>query len=319
MQKRKRINSLYLTYAIFFTAIGLIMLFIKTDLIEYLSLPPLSVITFSVLTFLTGLSFFIMLYVRGDLFQSFNRSNNDLSNIDIIEEINNRIQIVEKEIERNKLIDKSSIISSDETRNLLNEKINSITDDEIIGRLNEKTKENLLNQSRLNIIDKELITTKLRIEKEALRTSRYGLINLMIGFITTFMAIYFLGYSLLGVQTNGLSTQDYIYHIIPRISLSILIEVFSFFFLRLYKKNLEDIKYLNNERTNIEMKIIAIKTGFLNDDKETLKQLIIKLADTERNFILKKDESTVEIEKNKLEVNNNNNFIAGILKIIDRK
>ena len=67
------------------------------------------------------------------------------------------------------------------------------------------------------------------------------------------------------------------------------------------------------------MKIIAIKTGFLNDDKETLKQLIIKLADTERNFILKKDESTVEIEKNKLEVNNNNNFIAGILKIIDRK
>ena len=242
-----------------------------------------------------------------------------MSNIDIIEEINNRIQIVEKEIERNKLIDKSSIISSDETRNLLNEKINSITDDEIIGRLNEKTKENLLNQSRLNIIDKELITTKLRIEKEALRTSRYGLINLMIGFITTFMAIYFLGYSLLGVQTNGLSTQDYIYHIIPRISLSILIEVFSFFFLRLYKKNLEDIKYLNNERTNIEMKIIAIKTGFLNDDKETLKQLIIKLADTERNFILKKDESTVEIEKNKLEVNNNNNFIAGILKIIDRK
>lgn len=319
MQKRTKLKQLYLAYAVFLTAIGLIMLFIKTDLIEYLRLPALSVITFSVLTFLTGLAFFIMLYVKGDIFQTSNKLSDDIPYNDRVEELRSRINAIEDAIQDEADFHSSSPQLPEESLKLINARIEAMTDEAIVNKLNEKTQADILHQTRLHVIDKEIITTKIRIEKEALRISRYGLVNLMIGFITTFMAIFFLGYSLLGVQTKGLSSQDYIYHIIPRISLSILIEVFSFFFLKLYKKNLDDIKYLNNERTNIEMKIIAIKTGFLTDDKETLQQIIIKLAETERNFILKKDESTVEVEKSKLEVSNNNNFITGLIKIIDRK
>jgi hypothetical protein len=208
-------------------------------------------------------------------------------------------------------------VSTGEVITQVKDLVDKLSEEEISKRLNTKVKEEFLFGTKIDVLDLEIVYTKKRIEAEAYRASRYGAINLMIGFITTFMAIFFLGYSLMGVQTNNVATSEFIYHLIPRLSLSILIEVFSFFFLRLYKKNLDDIKYLNNERTNIEMKMIAIKTAFLYNDTELMTNVATKLADTERNFILKKGESTLEIEKEKLESKSNGQFVSSVVRIFE--
>lgn len=78
---------------------------------------------------------------------------------------------------------------------------------------------------------------------------------------------------------------------IPKISIAIFIEVFSFFFLRLYRNSLIDIKYYQNELTNIEFKIVGIKIGFFIDEKDLLKNIANEILKVERNFIVKSDEN----------------------------
>jgi hypothetical protein len=297
---------------------GFLGLLTKEDLYRYFNFRPYIVLIFSIFFVLFGISFFLMLYVQGKIF-SINDQQDD-------QDFSNEKRTIRKDFEklREELFAKFSDFKNlddlkQDVLDKIDQQVGKLTEDKIIEQVSVRYHTELSNLTKLDLVDIELNAVKHRIEKETARISRYGYINLMIGFITTFMAIFFLGYSLLNVQTQNISITEYIFHFIPRLSLSILIELFSFFFLKLYKINLEDIKYFNNERTNLEMKIVAIKTGLLLDDKSTVNKLLIELSKTERNFVLKKGESTVEIEKNKMDRNGNDKLLSGILKLLERK
>ena len=307
-------NKVLIVYAILFLVFGIIGLIIGPAIGDLLYVNYISILLIAIILTLTGTSIFLMLYVKGGIFSATPKNVSYEYNIDN--------SVSEKKFEelRQELLSKLSDFKDldaikQEIRANINQQVSQLSEEKIIQQVTDRYNAELITKS----IDHELVEIKHRIEREAGRISRYGLINLMIGFITTFLAIFFLGYSLLGVQTQNLTTIDYIYHFIPRLSLSILIEFFAFFFLKLYKRNLEDIKYLNNERTNLEMKIVAIKTGLIYNDRDTINNLVTELAKTERNFVLQKGESTVEIEKNKIDENSSNKLINMILKILDKK
>jgi hypothetical protein len=84
--------------------------------------------------------------------------------------------------------------------------------------------------------------SKSRLRQEIVQLGRRGNVNLIIGFMTTLMAAAVLTYVAL-VTPDSLTTEHILVHYIPRISLAIFIEVFSFFFLRLYRSVLTEIKY----------------------------------------------------------------------------
>jgi len=311
-------NRVLVVYAILFLVVGIIGLVIVPEIGNMLHVRYSSILLISIILILTGTSIFLMLYVRGGIFPSNSKNNNFEYNAD------NAVSEERFEELRQELLSKFSNFKDldaikNEIRANINQQVSQLSEEKIIQQVANRYNNELIAKSKLELIDSELVGIKHRIERETGRISRYGYINLMIGFITTFLAIFFLGYSLLGVQTQNLTTIDYIYHFIPRLSLSVLIEFFAFFFLKLYKRNLEDIKYLNNERTNLEMKIVAIKTGLIYNDKDTINNLVTELAKTERNFVLQKGESTVEIEKNKIDENSSNKLIDMILKIFDKK
>jgi len=205
--------------------------------------------------------------------------------------------------------------------------------------------------SKLIQIQDDLEKIKKQILFESEKISRYSYINLGIGFVTTVLAIFILYLTLsdntipyggsnteivkeisqfsaeseLSVKpviltndnTNSVAT-IYLMHIIPRVSLSILIEIFAFFFLKLYRNNLNEIKYYNNEIVNIKMKIIALKTAAIYET-DNLEEIIKKFAETERNFILKKDETTVDLQKNIIESNNSNKIIETLTSLLKSK
>ena len=50
--------------------------------------------------------------------------------------------------------------------------------------------------------------------------------------------------------------------------MAIFIEVFSFFFLKLYKSGLADILYYQNELTNLESKFLALELASLGRNTE---------------------------------------------------
>src|SRR5205823_4776936 len=71
----------------------------------------------------------------------------------------------------------------------------------------------------------------------------------------------------------------------PRISVAVFIEVFSFFFLKLYKSNLQEIKYFQNELTNIEMRGLALEAALLNTQNKSTEPIVDQLIRTDRNLV----------------------------------
>ena len=127
-----------------------------------------------------------------------------------------------------------------------------------------------------------------------------SIVNLTIGIIGTIITITVLSLTLL-TERSYQSIQDFVINFIPRLSFVIIIQLFAFFFLRLYKSNLDDTKYFQNELTNIMAKTIALKIAYQQDDKTLIIELTKDLFKVERNFKLAAGESLLNIEKHKIE------------------
>lgn len=115
-----------------------------------------------------------------------------------------------------------------------------------------------------------------------------------------------------GAESDGKFLKNLILPIIPRILLVVFVEVFAYFFLKLYKGGLSEIKYFQNELTNIESKLAAVQFSYLTGNQEALRSSIEALSKTERNFILEKGQTTVELERAKAESELTRNIIKTI-------
>lgn len=138
------------------------------------------------------------------------------------------------------------------------------------------------------------------MQNHIIKLQNNSIVNLIIGIIGTIMAVTVLS---LAINTGNeyKSLEIFALNFLPRISFVILIQLFAFFFLRLYKSNLEDSKYFQNELTNILAKTTAIKIASQQDDKPLLTELIRDLSKIERNFKLATGETLLNLEKAKIE------------------
>jgi len=149
-------------------------------------------------------------------------------------------------------------------------------------------------------IESLLRRTTNRLALEINNLGKRARVNLTIGSLTAFagVSIFIL---FVFEEAGDASAQLYLAkEFAPRISLVIVIELFAYFFLGLYKTNLSEIKYFHNELTNIEMRRMALTEALTSEDKDTVMEIIRNIAKTERNFLLKKDESTVSLEDRRL-------------------
>ena len=143
--------------------------------------------------------------------------------------------------------------------------------------------------------------TKERLLDEVVALSRRSNLNLIIGIITTVAAVALLGYIVLSGSIDGSDWRTLLPGYVLRLSLVVFIEIFAFFFLRMYQLNLQEIKYFQNELTSIEAKFIALEAAIAEGDAESTRTLIAQLGSVERNQILQQGQSTVELERLRLE------------------
>lgn len=99
---------------------------------------------------------------------------------------------------------------------------------------------------------------------------------------------------------------------VPRLSLVIFIEIFAYFFLRLYKTGLYDIKYFQNELTNIEVKNAAFIAAMTADDAPLKAHVIESLCKIDRNHILDKGQTTVDLERARADGELSKQLVAAI-------
>lgn len=147
-------------------------------------------------------------------------------------------------------------------------------------------------------IDAKADQMEQRIARQILDLAKRGNVNLVLGMCTTLLGLCFLGYSLLTSRTTA--TTDLLIHFIPRFSFALLIEVFAYFFLQLYKQSLGEIKYFQNELTNVESRSLAAQIARHANDTDLMRKIALNLASTERNFVLERGQSTVDLERERI-------------------
>ncbi|MHA6196577.1 hypothetical protein ACX3YG_19645 [Pseudomonas wadenswilerensis] len=92
-------------------------------------------------------------------------------------------------------------------------------------------------------------------------------------------------------------------HYLPKFSFIISIEILAYFFLRLHKSNLVEAKYYQNELTNLEARYLSLVAALHIERAETSHKVISSLVETERNHILEKGQTTIELKKIEMEKN----------------
>jgi len=166
-------------------------------------------------------------------------------------------------------------------------------------------------EARNREFEKEFARTLQRLSAEVSALGRRGNLNLVIGIVTTVAGLALLGYFVVLQAPSTVDVPSFVMHFIPRLSLVIFVELFAFFFLRLYKTTLSEIKYFQNEMTNVEAKAIALHAaGDLGGASHA--DVVKSLSQTERNHVLDKGQTTVEIERARLEGEN----ASAIAKVI---
>ncbi|MBZ7588421.1 hypothetical protein FML14_07060 [Klebsiella oxytoca] len=247
-----------------------------------------------------------------------NTTNLIINNQEDISNIKDSIKLIEDKINAIESFDEllppnqtEEIVNTLKTR-IVSESISEASKD-ILNNINENLKKNF----NIFEVDRVLTQTIKRLDLEIDTLSRRGNINLSCGVVTTVIGLGVLAYFVYEIGTPPLNDNfSYIANFIPRLSVVILIEVFAFFFLKLYKSTLSEMKYFQNEITNTEAKLAAIKCSIVTSDKDGISTVINELIKTERNAIIEKGQTTVEIEKNRIEQHNTTLILDKITKIL---
>lgn len=215
---------------------------------------------------------------------------------------------LENEIAKEKSRTNEESISAEDYKNVLNE-VKSDVSEKLTSDLISSFKAEVNSYDAFEQTQKASYQFRARVESEIRTLSSRANVNLFIGSVTTVLGISVLAYMLVvggfvydvdNSMTGNILT-DYILYYIPRLSVVLFIEVFSYFFLRLYRANLNDMKYFQNELTNIESKLTALNIAVHGDDNALKATVVESLLATERNFVLKKGETTIDLEVSKME------------------
>ncbi len=170
-------------------------------------------------------------------------------------------------------------------------------------------------QISVNILDVHTAFLKIeeRLLSEIKAVGKRSNLNLIIGSVVALIGWGLLLWFVFDVHDNKLEGWKLLNAFLPRLSIIIIIEMFSYFFLKLYRESMDRIRYYQNELTNIETKKTAILVAcMVENDNEHKKSLIENLISVERNIFLKKGETTIELEKIRMD----NSFGNNVLKYI---
>lgn len=189
---------------------------------------------------------------------------------------------------------------------------------DFIEQIRKQLLENIKNNSELEEIENICKSIVTRLDKETSALSRRANLNLVLGILTTITGFWILYGYVSHIAAHESSPWILTTNFLPRLSLVIFIELFAYFFLKLYKSNLLEIKYFQNELTNIESKHLSLRTALVHNDSKAISSVIKSLSDTERNYILTKGQSTVELERKKIDKETVSGFTNALSQILKK-
>ncbi len=170
----------------------------------------------------------------------------------------------------------------------------------VTKQLEETTLDELRSHFSLDDIIQNADSARRRLNNAIKVTGGRVTRNLAWGILFALVAIVVLTVFLFQTpEKNDLTTATIFF--IPRLAFVGIIQTISYFFLRLYRGGIEDLKYYQNEVTNIELRICGVHTALAHGTDEAKTAAIQSLLKTERNQIIGKDKTSVQLESARLQ------------------
>lgn len=221
-----------------------------------------------------------------------------------------KLELIEKKVNDLGTISSQNVsdILTDEQKASIADSIKTQLQSESANVIIEEFEERYRSESEKKLALRELFDqfsqTRERLSKEVSSLGWRGNLNLTLGILISIVGVSTLWSFINSINYNPEKLNSYISfagYFVPRLSLVILIELFAYFFLNLYRSSLSEIKYFQNELTNVEMKYVALTMALSVESNKVYDPIALSFASTERNFILNKGQSTIELEKAKIE------------------
>lgn len=288
------------------TLVGLFLATSAGNIAEALDLHPRSLVIFGLALLANGAAALLLLYLRGDIripgmddlvttpsdaMQGIEEFRDQLMRLaaafqEEVTERRSRDEAIAKVVTQLELRAGRVELPDDlreEARRLLRQELVQEATAEALSRLQATRKTDAQYETSSLQIASTLTEGVRRISRELDSLARRGNLNLVIGVITTAAAVTLLVYLVLGATSVPPTLYGLLGYYVPRISIAVFIEVFAFFFLRLYKATLFETKYYQNELTNLNLLSLAFHMALMSETKETLAQLASATAKTDKN------------------------------------
>lgn len=243
-----------------------------------------------------------------------------IKNSDLEDILSSKIKYIVEDLKRDATISLNKIEKEELLKDLRQQLESKVSED-----YHQDVAKKIKNEWLESEIDLSIKQTTNRLSSEIKTLVLRSNLNLVIGMILCFLGILALYVFLqknaeiyiLAFKNHNIN--EVVLTLLPNAFFVLLIEIFSYFFLNLYKKSIEEIKFYQNELTNLESKFLALKTAKITNNHRLLNIILEEIVKTERNFILEQGQSTIEIEKEKISSNNSNNVIKAATELLNFK
>lgn len=263
VKKSRLYRALLLMISIFFIITIIILAFF--DLMKLYDKSVYDIVILTVISIFI-ISVFAIMFRFILNYLDVNRENNVVSEVDVINSTSGYDSTPNPEL-------KDDLIKE------IKEKIQNEATDDYIKEIREKLKyKDVLEYSKLRSN-----LTFIRIENAIIAQNAKANLNLALGIVTAIIGIVFLAFVISNYNDLTLDLSQFLYNFLPRLSIVILIETFSYFFLKMYKYNLKEIKYFQDEATSIEHRLQALNIAIQLDDKEIIKTILLSFSSFDKN------------------------------------
>lgn len=201
----------------------------------------------------------------------------------------------------------------------LSESVKNRAANDVLEEIKKKIAKEEKEKIRYELVQSQCKATIGRLKEELFSLSKRGNLNLSIGIMITVVGLGLLGIFVISFEPIKIDLTTFLIEFFPRISLVLLIEIFAYFFLSLYKASLSEIKYFQNEVTSMESKYLALQVAIESDDLKNIAHVVEQLSKSERNFILEKGQTTVDLERSNNEQQATNDILGKISSIFGNK
>lgn len=158
-----------------------------------------------------------------------------------------------------------------------------------------------IDAATINEIRRSFESAYQRLQLELSSLTRRSNLNLVIGVLTTVIAVLLLSYMVLVLGTNGTfaSLTALLSHYVPRVAVVLFIEVFSFFFLRLYRSTLAEMRSYQEDIIALAQRQVAIEMAWTSSDptaRASLAKELVAVSATTRVNAKENKELSVDPE-----------------------